>query len=400
MNYKEALKIIKACQPVNKVPEKETGFYLLSENVNQYLFADLLNIYYNIEKGQKILTGYGSSVQAKVAQPKEKEMEIKEKKEVKEIKQEKEIEKAKTEIVEKVEKPKVEEVKKGIKEEKKEEKAIEIKKEKAIEMKKEEIKPITLEEIKAKKEIEFKKEKEVATFKIEVPSRENALREAEERVKSLTKTESVSKSELSAKLVKLTTEMIREKQADRKIMLKTEIERIKEMIKAIDEGKQVKEDVNKAIETMIKADIEKAVSTLKTITEANREKVPYAILYKTLEEAVNGYREYLTVLHSEIIKKTNASVALPSYKELYDLLDHYKELGKLEVEKGKSKEEIKEKINNMKEAVLLHELSLKDKKAFLAYTKGEITKEEALKRAKIILAVNLGLSEDEARKMF
>lgn len=392
MNYKEALKIIKACQPVNKVPEKETGFYLLSESVNQYLFADLLNIYYNIEKGQKLLTGYGSSVQAKVVQPKEKEMEIKEKTEVKEIKQEKEIEKAKTEIVEKVEKSKADEVKKGIKEEKKEEKAIEIKKE--------EIKPITLEEIKAKKEIEFKKEKEVATFKIEVPSRENALREAEERVKSLTKTESVSKAELSAKLVKLTTEMIREKQADRKIMLKTEIERIKEMIKAIDEGKQVKEDVNKAIETMIKADVEKAVSTLKTITEANREKVPYAILYKTLEEAVNGYREYLSVLHAEIIKKTNASVALPSYKELYDLLDHYKELGKLEVEKGKSKEEIKEKINNMKEAVLLHELSLKDKKTFLAYTKGEITKEEALKRAKIILAVNLGLSEDEARKMF
>ncbi len=375
MNYKEALKIIKACQPVNKVPEKETGFYLLSESVNQYLFADLLNIYYNIEKGQKLLTGYGSSVQAKVVQPKEKEME-----------------KAKTEIVEKVEKPKVEEVKKGIKEEKKEEKV--------IEMKKEEIKPISLEEIKAKKEIDFKKEKEVATFKIEVPSKENALREAEERVKSLTTTGSISKAELSAKLVKLTTEMIREKQADRKIMLKTEIERIKEMIKAIDEGKQVKEDVNKAIETMIKTDIEKAVSTLKTITEANREKVPYAILYKTLEDAVNGYREYLSVLHAEIIKKTNASVALPSYKELYELLDHYKELGKLEGEKGKSKEEIKEKINNMKEAVLLHELSLKDKKTFLAYTKGEITKEEALKRAKIMMAVNLGLSEDEARKMF
>ncbi|MEO0249969.1 MAG: hypothetical protein ABIN58_10675, partial [candidate division WOR-3 bacterium] len=66
----------------------------------------------------------------------------------------------------------------------------------------------------------------------------------------------------------------------------------------------------------------------------------------------------------------------------------------------KSAQEIIQEVSAMKEIELLHTLRAGDRKTFMDYLKGEITKDAALQAARRIAAKDLGLSSSDADKYF
>ncbi|MEM4331506.1 MAG: hypothetical protein QXI89_01955, partial [Candidatus Anstonellales archaeon] len=207
MNFNEALKIIKESKITSGKLEREQGSYLVQEEINVLLYADLLNIYQNIEKSQKLITAYGKAAYANVKQQREAK--------IAEIKEKTQEEKVET----KTEKP---EYGKEQKKEQKEEAKVA---EKIERMEK-------IETDNLKKEMPFKKDnmkdnmKEKPGLGLSIPKKEQALEEANKRVETLkTSYEGLSKSQLSAKLIQLTTELLKEKQEQKRVVIKAEIEK-------------------------------------------------------------------------------------------------------------------------------------------------------------------------------
>jgi hypothetical protein len=62
-------------------------------------------------------------------------------------------------------------------------------------------------------------------------------------------------------------------------------------------------------------------------------------------------------------------------------------------EKKEAGKEVLEEISRMHEGELLHYLSSRDRRTFLSYVRGEISKEEAVKQARILLAREKGVSD-------
>ncbi|MEM4296369.1 MAG: hypothetical protein QXP22_02170 [Candidatus Anstonellales archaeon] len=410
MNFNEALKIIKESKITSGKLEREQGSYLVQEEINVLLYADLLNIYQNIEKSQKLITAYGKAAYANVKQQREAK--------IAEIKEKTQEEKVET----KTEKP---EYGKEQKKEQKEEAKVA---EKIERMEK-------IETDNLKKEMPFKKDnmkdnmKEKPGLGLSIPKKEQALEEANKRVETLkTSYEGLSKSQLSAKLIQLTTELLKEKQEQKRVVIKAEIEKIKALI----EGKG-KEDNEKQIETMLKNDIEKAVNTIKAAANEQKQHMSEQELYEAIKAAANEYKDYLKTMHNAIIEMIKVPLKEPDYSSIDNLVNEYKPKEKEEkkevkeeivampieetkekkeiiseevkqeqiVEEKKTKrEEIMEKINAMKEAQLLHELGAKDRKVFYSYLRGEISKQDAIKRAKQLIAIEMGMNEQEAKEAF
>lgn len=66
----------------------------------------------------------------------------------------------------------------------------------------------------------------------------------------------------------------------------------------------------------------------------------------------------------------------------------------------KGEREVLEEINRMHEGELLHYLSARDRRVFVSYVRGEISKEEAVKQAKILLAKENGVSDTLIKTYF
>ncbi|MEM4331151.1 MAG: hypothetical protein QXI89_00050, partial [Candidatus Anstonellales archaeon] len=156
-------------------------------------------------------------------------------------------------------------------------------------------------------------------------------------------------------------------------------------------------------------------------------------LYEAIKAAANEYKDYLKTMHNAIIEMIKVPLKEPDYSSIDNLVNEYKPKEKEEktevkeeivampieetkekkeiiseevkqeqiVEEKKTKrEEIMEKINAMKEAQLLHELGAKDRKVFYSYLRGEISKQDAIKRAKQLIAIEMGMNEQEAKEAF
>lgn len=69
-------------------------------------------------------------------------------------------------------------------------------------------------------------------------------------------------------------------------------------------------------------------------------------------------------------------------------------------EKKEEGREVLEEINKTHEGELLHYLSARDRRVFVSYVRGEISKEEAVKQAKILLAKERGVSDTLIKTYF
>jgi hypothetical protein len=447
MNWDEALTIINKSKPASNAPEKESGYYLISEVVNIFLYSDLLNMYRNIERSQKIVSSLGiEKMPEKPKMPtlKETREEIKTAKD-KTMEKKREIEqisKEKSKEEEKEEK----QVKQDIKQDIKIEEGIEKEEIKVKELPEEKQENVVIEQTdRLKNAMIFKKDimgsESYKGLHVAIPTKEQADEEAKRRASSLISKDqellNMSKSELSSRLVKLTTELLKEKQEQKRVLIKAEIEKIKAAI----EGRQKQMPVEDQIEKIIKDDINKAIETIKAAANAQKGKLSDGELYNAVNETVNAYKEYLIFLHTKTVEYLKIPFKQVDYSAFDALVNEYKvkEMAKEEIKTGIEKKEMKEEvkeiseneqeikpeieeaskkqqeeqkeqilskeeevikaINSMKEAQLLHELGARDRKTFYSYLRGEITKQEALKKAKIIFAIEMGLTKEQAESL-
>ncbi len=281
---------------------------------------------------------------------------------------------------------------------------------------------------------------------------------AEEEVRDILETQrsasNIDKSKLTQRILALTKEFLSEKDIRKKRQISEEIRKLKQSV-ALQSSKKV--DVLKILaekqQEEIKEIIEEIRDDVQTNVEACKKEYEQALLLAGNDPSlINRINEQfikdLNTIESQltsVIRKTldfvkrlhlmeleklveKGDVSADKTEELYKSIENYEVLFnklyvdlkgfiektrqavKINVEssfedenqesKSQNVEEIVHEINETREAVLLHTLRAKNRKAFLDYLKGTIPKEEALQIARRLLAKEMGLNDKEINKYF
>ncbi len=270
---------------------------------------------------------------------------------------------------------------------------------------------------------------------LHVPQTGEAEALAVKRVEALKGSgKALSLSEMSKQLIILTQQLLREKDAEKRATIREQISHLKEQIKAARSGKQVKtESIEVRLKKLMKDDVDRAVSEVKSALKIYDGLEDRAHVCKETKKAIDAYINYLESLHAAYIKQAGIKAANLSQFIDYSLLNEIVEecrkgskeskegtAERTEGEAGRSlkKEEeeskqgesekssvdvIKKRLASMREAQLLHELSVRDRDSFLSYIRGELPKTDALKKAKLLIVQDMGkkmgLSAAEVEKL-
>ncbi|MCX6773830.1 MAG: hypothetical protein NTY68_02415 [Candidatus Micrarchaeota archaeon] len=139
-------------------------------------------------------------------------------------------------------------------------------------------------------------------------------------------------------------------------------------------------------------------------------------LAEETSESISKSKTFLISLHSreidnsvakgiftkdkgELEKSRIAKEYSSRFSALLSKADQIRQVKQEAVNKSSFSETIKE-ITNMREAELLHELSARDRKSFLAYIKGELSKTDAIIMAKRSIAKEREVPEDAVNQFF
>ncbi len=276
----------------------------------------------------------------------------------------------------------------------------------------------------------------------------------EEIIESSRASQSFSKAELSKKLIELTRLFLKAKTRKEKEEIKAQILEVKHALKS-KEGKTI--DPLETLRERQKERVGKLISSLKmevfelleSVRNSYKEALALAgkrknliekieklkeedirVVEGNLEECIGKLKDYFLELHKKEITRLCEKLGKDPGKEIKEIEEGYEMLFKellmevkekirgLEAE-GRDKEitketltstltstkieELKKDLETWREGKWLHYLGEKNRKEFWKYIRGEMSKEEAIKKAKLIYienkAVELKLSEGEIKSL-
>jgi ribosomal protein S20 len=249
------------------------------------------------------------------------------------------------------------------------------------------------------------------------------------------------KIEITRRLLELTKLKISEKNLENKKKIDSEIMLLKDRMKA--EKKKTTSDLPAMVLGHLSTELDSVIGNLESSIDSSMKELKSkyesakagasddpALLAKIdtqffkdsnslaeeTSESISRSKTFLIALHSREIdnsvakgiftkdkgelEKSKIAKEYPSrFNALISKADQIKQVKQEAVNKSSFSETIKE-ITNMREAELLHELSARDRKSFLAYIKGELSKTDAIIMAKRSIAKEREVPEDAVNQFF